>query len=153
MDRASSWTVQRGLVVRMALLLSGATTALAATNSPTISHPWMRFLTRSTPAAGYFTLTNNTGHVITLSGATSPDCGELMLHESVVQNGTAEMKMVPGIAVPNHRSVTFSPGAYHLMCMSPTAAIAPGRNVPVTLQFKDDSSLRTTFPVYGAKGK
>ncbi len=76
-----------------------------------------------------------------------------MPHQSLVENNTAQMKMVHNIAVPAHGAVTFRPGGYHLMCMSPAAAITPGQSVPVTLQFQDGSALIVTFPVYGAKGK
>ena len=76
-----------------------------------------------------------------------------MLHRSVTQNGTARMEMVMSVVVPPHGAVTFQPGGYHLMCMSPAAAIAPGQSVPVSLHFKDGTSLSASFPVYGAKGK
>ncbi len=152
-DRASCWTVRPGLVASGALLLLSATGALAATGGLTVSYPWIRYLTPQTPAAGYFTLTNNTDHTVTLSGAASPDCGQLMLHESVVANGTAKMVMVHIVPVPSHGSVTFSPGAYHLMCVSPAAAIKPGQDVPVTLRFLGGSSLDAMFPVRGATGK
>ena len=151
--RASCWTVRPGLAVSAAALLLTATSALAAPAGLTISHPWMRYITPSIPAAGYFTLTNNTDHVVTLNGATSPDCGKLMLHQSVVTNGTAQMKAVHSIPVLSHGSVTFSPGAYHLMCMSPAAAIKPGQTVPVTLHFLEGASLNAVFPVRTATGK
>jgi hypothetical protein len=127
--------------------------AAPAPQAVTISHPWLRFLTPQIPAAGYFTLNNGSAHPVTLTGAASLDCGQLMLHRSVTENGTARMEMVPAIVVPAHGAVTFRPGGYHLMCVSPTAAIAPGRNVPVSLRFNDGSSLSASFPVYGAKGK
>ena len=38
------------------------------------------------------------------------------------------------------------------MCMSPTAAAAPGGSVPVTLRFEDGGSLVASFPVRGATG-
>lgn len=144
-----SWTLRPGLAASAALLLLGMTTPQGLT----ISQPWMRFVTSSTPAAGYFTLINNGDHPVSLNGAASPDCGQLMLHHSVVTNGSAQMKMVQSIVVPSHGSVTFAPGRYHLMCVSPAAAVMPGHEVPVTLRFQDGSALPATFPVYGAKGK
>lgn len=136
----------------LALALLGAP-ALAAGPALTISHQWIRFLTPRIPAAGYFTLSNGTGHPVVLTGAASSDCGQLMLHRSMEKNGMAEMEMVPAITVPAHGSVTFRPGGYHLMCMSPSAAIQPGRHMPVSLRFKDGESLSVDFPVYGATGK
>jgi copper(I)-binding protein len=147
-----------GLLAAPALLSAPAllaTPALAAATAPavTISHPWMRFLTPRIPAAGYFTLSNAGAQPVALTAAASPDCGQLMLHHSVTENGTARMEMVPSVVVPAHGSVTFRPGGYHLMCMSPAAAIAPGQSVPVSLRFNDGTSLSANFPVYGAKGQ
>jgi periplasmic copper chaperone A len=135
----------------LAVLL--AVPALAASPALTVTHPWIRFLTPQIPAAGYFTLHNNGAQPAVLTGAASQDCGQLMLHRSMEKSGMAEMAMVAAVTVPAHGSVTFQPGGYHLMCMSPAAAIAPGRHMPVTLKFKDGSSLPVDFPVYGAKGK
>ena len=155
----ASWSMRRpgpGAVRALALaagLCAAAGMAVAAAPAVTISHPWMRFLTPQIPAAGYFTLSNESAHPVTLTAAASPDCGQLMLHRSVAANGTARMEMVRSIVVPAHGAVTFSPGGYHLMCMSPAAAMAPGATVPVTLSFADGSSLPASFPVYGAKGK
>ncbi|HUN40990.1 MAG TPA: copper chaperone PCu(A)C [Acetobacteraceae bacterium] len=145
---------RHGLAAASAMLavLLGAP-ALAANPALTVSHPWVRFLTPQIPAAGYFTLHNNGTQPAVLTGASSPDCSQLMLHQSMDKNGMAEMKMVAAIVVPAHGSVTFHPGGYHLMCMSPTSAIAPGRHMPVNLQFKDGLSLSVDFAVYGAKGK
>jgi periplasmic copper chaperone A len=125
----------------------------AAASQLAISQPWLRFLTPQIPAAGYFTLHNSGQHAAMLTGARSPDCGKLMLHKSVVHNGSASMQMVADVVVPAHGSVSFQPGSYHLMCMSPSPAIAPGHSVPVSLLFKDGSMVTATFPVYGAKGK
>jgi hypothetical protein len=144
--------VASGLALALGLLAAPGIAA-AATPAVTISHPWMRFLTPQIPAAGYFTLRNGGAKPVTLTGAASQDCGQLMLHRSVTQNGTAHMEMVQSVAVPSHGSVTFRPGGYHVMCMSPTASIAPGKSVPVALQFNDGSSVSANFPVYGAKGK
>jgi len=75
-----------------------------------------------------------------------------MLHRSLNDNGQERMEMVDSVAVPAHGQVTFEPGGYHLMCMSPTADVARGRSVSVTLRFKDGSSLVASFPVRGATG-
>jgi hypothetical protein len=130
-----------------------AAPAMAAAPAVTVSHQWMRFLTPQIPAAGYLTLYNGGSQPAVLISAASPDCGTLMLHRSIIQNGTAKMVMVMSITVPAHGSVTFHPGGYHLMCMQPAADLRPGKSVPVSLTFKDGQTLSATFPVYGAKGK
>jgi periplasmic copper chaperone A len=136
-----------------AALVLAAAPALAGNPALTVSRPWIRFLTPQIPAAGYFSLHNNSGQPAVLTGASSRDCGQLMLHRSMEKGGMAQMDMVAAITVPAHGSVSFQPGGYHLMCTSPSAAVTPGQHVPVTLQFTDGSSLSVDFPVYGAKGR
>jgi hypothetical protein len=133
--------------------LVGATgSSPAAADGVSIAHQWLRYVAPGVPAAGYFELHNNSDKAVLLDGAKSSSCGGLALHESLVQAGTARMKMVQSILVPSHATVTFQPGAYHLMCMSPTQAVRPGQTVEVTLQFQDHDSLSSGFPVHGAKG-
>jgi periplasmic copper chaperone A len=153
--RHGSWSTHRpGRAVSAAVLLAAlAAPGTAATPADvTITHPWMRFLTPQTPAAGYFTLHNSGAQPIVLTGAKSSDCGQLMLHRSVVRNTSASMVMVHSITVPAHGAVTFQPGGYHLMCTSPSTAISPGRQVLVTLTFQQIAPLTATFAVYGPKG-
>lgn len=151
----SSFVRRPGLVASALLalgLLSGSG-AQAAPQKLTVSHPWIRFLTPNLPAAGYFTLYDGGTRPAVLVSADAPACGTMMLHESVIKNGIAHMKMVKKIVVPAHGSVTFHPGGYHLMCMQPASTMAPGQHVQVSLHFQDGSSLAATFPVYGAKGQ
>jgi len=129
--RALSSMRRPGLAaVSIALALGMLATPAAASPSLTISHGWFRFLTPQIPAAGYLTLHNDSEYAAVLTGAAVPD-----------------------VVVPAHSSVTFRPGGYHLMCMSPLPPVSPGRSVPISLSFKDGSTVTAMFPVYGAKGK
>ncbi len=139
--------------VRAAILCALAGAAQAAEPGLSVSDPWMRTIVLSRPAAGYFTLSNETAQTVTLVGAASPACGALMLHRSLNENGQERMLMVKSLAVPAHGEVKFAPGEYHLMCMSPSAELAPGHSIPVTLSFSDGGSLSVTFPVRGASGQ
>jgi copper(I)-binding protein len=138
------------------LLTAGLTLsapAKAAGTAVTVSNPWIRFIIRARPAAGYFTLNNSGNTPVQLIGAASPACGMLMLHQSQEVNGVEKMRPVKKVAVPAHGSVAFTPGHYHLMCMKPAATMARGKNVPVTLKFGDGTSLTADFPVRGAGDK
>jgi len=150
-------TRRGGLATRAAggslALLGAIAIAQAAAPGLAISHPWMRTVVPTRPAAGYFTLTNDSAKPHSLVGAESSACGMLMLHKSVHENGQESMVMVKSISVAAHGSVVFAPGGYHLMCMSPTAAVMPGHTVPVTLRFADGTTLTAPFPVRGATGK
>ena len=133
------------------LLLAGASAALAASADLTVEQPWMRFIIKSRPAAGYFTLHNNGGAAVQLTGAASSACGMLMLHQSKEVNGVEKMLPVKSVTVPAHGVIAFAPGGYHLMCMQPKAAMQVGASVPVTLTFAGGAKVSAQFPVKGAK--
>jgi hypothetical protein len=123
--------------------------AHAAENGVTLSDPWMRAIMASRPSAGYFILSNETATARALVAAKSPACGKLMLHNSVSENGVDRMVTEKRIPLPPNGKLIFAPGGYHLMCISPTAAIKPGNSVPVTLEFEDGGTLTAPFPVRG----
>ncbi|HEV7997317.1 MAG TPA: copper chaperone PCu(A)C [Stellaceae bacterium] len=146
----------RRTLLRLGLVagaLAGAVGARAGEGGLTLSHQWFRLVLPSLPAAGYFTLSNSGAAAQSLVGASSPGCGMLMLHRSINSGGQERMAMVQNVAVPAHGKVSFAPGGYHMMCMSPTAALRPGRSVLVTLRFADGGSLTASFPVRNATGK
>ncbi len=109
----------------------------------------MRYLLANIPAAGYLVLRNGGDDAAVLTGAQSPACGMLMLHQSADTSGMATMMDVQNVIVPAHGSVTFAPGGFHLMCMQPSMKV--GDHIPVTLDFQDGSKLATVMPVYGAQ--
>ncbi len=142
-------------ILRFALLAvflwgAGASPLPAAETEVTVAHPWMRYLLPSLPAAGYMVLRNSGEDDAVLTGATSPACGMLSLHESKEESGMAMMMSEPSIPIPAHGSVNFAPGGYHLMCMRPR--MRAGGSVPVTLIFQDGQRLTTVMPVYGPNG-
>jgi len=115
-----------------------------------IEKPWMRFIIKMRPAAGYFTLHNGTDKAVSLTGASSSACGMTMLHESKEVNGIAKMLPVKSIKVPAGGKLVFQPGGYHIMCMKPKMKI--GDHVPVTLKFADGKTLAANFTVTGPGG-
>jgi periplasmic copper chaperone A len=127
--------------------------SMAASTGPTLSDGWIRVLTPQVPAAGYFVLTNPSDRALVLTGASSPACGSLMLHESIETSGTARMAMMKDVSVPAQGRLVFQPGGYHLMCMSPTSQLTPGQTVPVSLRFKNGASVTADFRVLTARGK
>lgn len=140
--------------VLSAIAVAGAVIvcAPAGAGDLVVADAWFRALPAGLPAGGYFTL-HNKGAKVVLTGAESPACGMLMLHRSAAADGVATMAMVASVDVPSNGSVTFGPGAYHLMCTGPTAAMKPGGSVEVTLDFADGRKLAAVFTVRNAAGK
>ena len=140
------------LAIAAALICAFAAPALAA-DQVKIEQPWMRFIIKATPAAGYLTVRNDGDKAVTLTGASSPACGMLMLHQSKQEKGVEKMQHVAGLPVPPHGTASLAPGGYHLMCMQPQAEMKVGATVPVTLKFKDGQTVTAQFPVKGPGGK
>jgi len=136
-----------------ALLALTAAAFAAAPAGISIEKPRMRFIIKERPAAGYFTLKNDGGTAVDLTGAASSACGMLMLHQSKEVNGVEKMLPVKDVKVPAHGSVSFAPGGFHLMCMQPQASMKVGADVPVTLKFGDGDSITAQFPVRGANSQ
>ena len=109
------------------------------------THAWIRVLPGTLPAGGYVTLENRGDHPVALTGARSPAYAEVMLHHSSTQGGMSRMAMVESLPIPAHGTVVLAPGGYHLMLMQPGAAVSPGSEVKLQLQFDDGSSLPVNF--------
>ena len=135
----------------IAAMIASAAPAWAA--DVAISGAWFRALPSGQPAGGYFTMHNRGAAPAELVAAASAACGMLMMHQSVNSSGTSKMTDVKSVSVPAGGTVAFAPGGYHLMCMDPGAAIAPGKSVPVTLVFSDGSKAHANFAVKNAAGK
>lgn len=117
-----------------------------------VSDAWIRAMPSGIPSGGYFTLHNDTAKDMVLTGASTPDCGMLMLHKSEMTGGMSSMHHVDEVDVPAGGHIAFAPGGYHLMCMNAGPAIKPGGKVDVTLTFKDGSKIVAAFPIRNAAG-
>lgn len=137
----------------MAALVAACGAPALAAEPVKVEQPWMRFIIKERPAAGYMTLHNAGDKAVTLTGASSPACGMLMLHQSKQEGGIDKMMHVSGVPVPPHGTASFAPGGYHLMCMQPQADMKAGTSVPVTLKFKGGQTVTAQFPVKGPGGK
>ena len=131
-----------------ALLFAGA----AHAGPVTVKDAWIRALPGNLPAGGYFTLQNSTGKALTLTGVSSPVCGEAMLHESRDEGGRKSMVHVHELDVPNGGSLVFAPGGYHIMCMQPKG-LKIGGTADVTLLFKGGTKQTVRFAVKNARGQ
>lgn len=130
---------------------AGGTTP-GAEQALTVSGAWIRFIMPSSPAAGYFRLSNASDRSRVLVGAESRACGDLSLHESGMKNGMGGMVMLESVEGPAHGHVDFSPGGYHLMCEVPSKDMRRGQRVMITLRFADGEKIKADFVVRSATG-
>jgi len=119
----------------------------------TVTNAWFRALPAGLPAGGYFSLHNAGATPEKLVGAKSAACGVLMLHQSTESGGMSRMNDVASVEVGAGATIAFAPGGYHLMCMHPSSAMAPGRQVTVTLLFADGARTDAVFAVKNAAGE
>jgi hypothetical protein len=136
-------------LVLAALLVAGP----ACAADVTVDNAWFRAMPAHLPAAGYFTIHNAGKSKVTLTEASSPACGMLMLHRSSAESNMATMSDVDGVDVPPRGTVAFAPKGYHVMCMDPTPAMKHGATVPVTLRFAGAKTLTAPFAVKNARGQ
>ena len=140
-----------GLIVCAGLLATAGHPAdLPAAVS--VSNAWIRWLPVNLPAAGYATLRNLGDRRATLIGASTPDYGVTMFHESRNRRGVDQMVPVESIRIDPHSQVSFAPEGLHIMLMQPTRTIQPGDHVLLTLRFADGQSLPVQFEVRRSDG-
>lgn len=139
--------VGRACVAVMMLTGSG----VAQAKGLWVDQAWVRLLPGNLPAAGYFTLHNDTDHTVQLVGVRSKDYGQAMMHRSDLKSG--RMLPVRSVNVPPHGSVQFKPESYHIMFMMPTVHLAPGSHVPVDLLLNNGQRLAADFTARGATGQ
>jgi copper(I)-binding protein len=136
-----------GATAYMILLASAAHAADIPSTEVVVTNAWIRWLPDKLPAAGYATLRNLSDRPTVLVGASTPDYGAVMFHESRNQHGVEQMLPVSSIAIKAHSQVSFAPQSYHIMLMQPTRSIQPGDQVLLTLHFGDGHSLTVQFEV------
>jgi copper(I)-binding protein len=140
----------------MRTLMLAAAAALAATcvqAAPTrsggleIAQPWSRPAVAGTNAVGYMVVANRGRAADALVGAESPLARRVEMHRSGMAGGIMSMQKQARVAVPAGGSVTFGPGAYHLMLIGIARTLKPGDQVPVTLTFASGARLNATLAV------
>ena len=136
-------------------LLALLMTASCWAGGLTVSHAWIRLLPGGLhlPAAGYFDLANTSSRSVELVGATTPAFKRAMLHRSISENGVEKMVHVAAVTVPAHGNIHFAPGGYHIMLMHRSRPLAIGATLPITLRFKDGTTVTASFQVRGATGE
>jgi periplasmic copper chaperone A len=140
------WMRSLGLA---AVLLAGSCVAQA--RGLWVDQAWVRLLPGDLPAAGYFTLHNETDHAVQLVGVRCKDYGQAMMHRSDLHSG--RMLPVRSVTVLPHGSVSFKPEGYHIMFMMPKVKLAPGSHVPVDLLLNNGQRLDADFTARGATGQ
>ncbi len=124
--------------------------AMAFANDVTVNNMQVReLLPMAKTTAGYFSITNDSTQLITLTGA-SCDCAEdVQLHQHTYSDDMMKMRRVDEVAIPVGETVTFEPSGYHLMMFKPSKLkLKRDNEVVVTLRFKHRKPVNIKAQVY-----
>lgn len=95
----------------------------------------------------FMTLTNPNQTDIVLSKLSSPVCRAAEIHLMQHKNGVMSMEHVPELTIKGGESLRLSPDGYHIMLIGLKKPLKKGDIVPVTLGFKDGSTVVINAPV------
>lgn len=112
-----------------------------------LSQCWIRNIPTPSPSAGYFVVDNKGEHDIKLLAAASEQYHDIMLHQTVDEDGMAKMKMADEIVIPAGQSLHFKPGGYHAMLEQPASAVSVGDQVELSLLFNNQQKVVTQCEV------
>lgn len=91
----------------------------------------------------FMTVSNSGAEDVTLVGGTSAMAGAIEIHEVV--DGMMQ-PMSGGLVVPAGGSVKLKMGGYHVMLMDLEGPLAPGTDVPITLEFSNGETVDIVAP-------
>ena len=113
----------------------------AANEAVSVAGAWVRLpAAEGRPGAAYFTL-SATKAAAELTGVSSPLAGRTELHETVTENGVAQMRPVKSVKVEPGQTSEFKPGGQHVMLFDLKPEAKDAKVVPLTLTFADGSTI------------
>lgn len=128
-----------GLLVAAALAVPAAR---AHESGIAISGAWVRMAPPALKThGGYLTIANHGKEPGELTGASSPNYGEVQIHHSQIVDGVATMQRMESVEIAAGKTVEFKPGGLHLMLMSPKQPLDEGGSVPITLSFRSGETV------------
>lgn len=108
----------------------------AFSDSIEVHDPWIRAPAPFAHAlAGFMLIKNTTDTPLSLVQVKADGFGEVMLHQSINENGMHRMEHVANIIIPAQGEMRFQHGSYHIMFMGLHKKALPGNKIPVTLIF------------------
>jgi copper(I)-binding protein len=131
-------------------LVLALTLVVAASEAAGVSvrDAWVREMPPGmTMMAGYMELRNNTSQPQVLVAASSSGFETVMIHRTIVKDGMASMVHASQIELTPGASLSFAPGGYHLMLMSPKRTLRAGDRVDINLEFRSGLRLPVSFEV------
>lgn len=114
-----------------------------------VTNPW----TRATPngatvGAGYFTITNKSARNDRLTGGTFEGADHVEIHEIKMNGSVMTMRhLKSGLEIKAGKSVTFSPGSYHLMFIGLNKLLEKDSSAKGVLTFEKAGNIDVEYKV------
>lgn len=142
------------LATTLLLVLGGTFPAAAeSAGSLNITDVWARSVSHGVAnGAIYLTIKNSGQRADTLLGAATDVSARTELHESRMVQGMMQMRPLPQIELAAGETVTFAPGAKHIMLLGLKQPLAVGATHPLTLTFANAGTVTVMFTVRDAAG-
>jgi len=134
-----------------ALIAASALAAAAAHAAPSkgieVTGAWSRPAVAGFNGVGYMTLSNHGRRAEALVKVESPAARAVEIHRSAEANGVMSMAPAPRVEIAPGKTVSFAPGAYHLMFLGLKTTLKPGDRLPAVLVFSDGRRIGLDFAV------
>lgn len=108
---------------------------------------WIRMLPAPAPSGGFLLVRNAGSQDAVVKGASSPDYGMVMVHQTTEDQGMSKMSMVHEVVIPAGQELAFKPGSYHVMLEQPVRPIAVGEHVQLDLALADGERVSASCEV------
>jgi hypothetical protein len=120
-----------------------------------IDHPWIRVTPKGGDAtAGYLTITNKGKATDYLTGASLEGAGGAEIHRTVVEEGIARMRPVPGgVEIGPGQTVSLEPNGLHIMFTDLKTSYEADTYFDGTLTFRSAGTVKVEFFVEAGSGK
>lgn len=108
---------------------------------------------KGNPAAAYFTLANNGPKPATIAAVDVAGAGMVMLHQTMQMDGHSTMQDMAAPQLKPGETLTFAPGASHVMVDAVPAEWKPGGTTEITLTFSDGDKLSAPLAIEAPGGQ
>lgn len=127
--------------------LGAPTCATATLDGLQIGAAWTRAtIGTARPGVLYLTIRND-GADDSLTAISTPVSGMAMLHETVLRDGTAQMRHVAAVPLPAGGAARLAPGGAHGMLMQLSDPLVQGETLPVSLTFAKAGTVRISADI------
>ena len=115
-----------------------------------ILSPWARATVPGQKVGAAYLVLHNTGKTpVSLVAAATPVAGQVVFHDTGVENGFMQMLPHDGpFVIPPGGSLEFKPGGSHLMLVGVAKMLRVGKTYPLTLTFSDGASATVDMVVW-----